>query len=185
MSGARLRSGRWIHALVVTVGVTCSPSVLDAQTGDDLPQASTVSAIAGSETSTFIDSTLVGRDAADLVGKWIRVFTADRPAGFITKVTAFDSETGQLTLQDPLPAGAVKHIHGDQFAFVGDIQGIKAEEFEFIKKLGELSDPLLGVRHGYTAVVEISIGDDAHRRCVLTQRGQGLNRAGYAAKGVN
>ena len=108
MSGARLRSGRWIHALVVTVGVTCSPSVLDAQTGDDLPQASTVSAIAGSETSTFIDSTLVGRDAADLVGKWIRVFTADRPAGFITKVTAFDSETGQLTLQDPLPAGAVK-----------------------------------------------------------------------------
>src|SRR4029078_7677515 len=73
-----------------------------------LPLASTVTAIAASKTASFTDATLIGTDASELVGKWIRVFTESNPAGLITQITAFDSTTGRITLQDQLPAGAVK-----------------------------------------------------------------------------
>ena len=73
-----------------------------------LPLASTVTAISGSTTTTFVDATLIGKEASELVGKWIRLFTPDAPAGFITQITAFDSATGQITLANQLSAGAIE-----------------------------------------------------------------------------
>ena len=80
----------------------------ETQEPEPLPLASTVTAIGGGQTKTFTDATLIGKDESELVGKWIRVFTADQPAGLIVQITAFDSDTGAITLKDPLPAGAVE-----------------------------------------------------------------------------
>jgi hypothetical protein len=108
MFGGTLREAGVVLVQVAAFVAICSTSALQAQTAEDPPQASTVSAFDESELTTFVDKTLIGRDESDVVGKWIRVFTADHPAGVITKVIAFDSGTGMLTLEDPLPAGAVK-----------------------------------------------------------------------------
>ncbi len=74
---------------------------------EPLPLASTITAIANGQTHSFTDKTLIGKDASEFVGKWIRVFTDDKPAGLIIQITAFNTDTGEVTLQDALPAGAV------------------------------------------------------------------------------
>jgi hypothetical protein len=109
------RSGKRALArllLVALINQWTAPLALAAQTQAQepapLPQASTITSIADTETTTFIDTTLIGKDESELVGKWVRVFTEDEPAGRITQITAFDGETGEITLQDPLPAGAVE-----------------------------------------------------------------------------
>ncbi len=74
---------------------------------EPLPLASTITAIASGQTHSFTDKTLIGQDESEFVGKWIRVFTEEQPAGLIIQITAFDTDTGEITLQDALPADAV------------------------------------------------------------------------------
>jgi hypothetical protein len=104
---ARLVLVAVLHQWMAPQAFAAAPQA-QQQESEPLPLASTVTAITSSKTTTFTDATLIGKDASALVGKWIRVFSADHPAGFITQITAFDSATGKITLNDQLPAGAVQ-----------------------------------------------------------------------------
>ena len=93
----------------------------DAEDAAPLPLASTVTAIPNGQTTTFTDASLIGKDDSELVGKWIRVFTDERPAGLIIQITAFDGDTGTITLADPLPAGVVSVNDAYQLADNRDV----------------------------------------------------------------
>ncbi len=62
---------------------------------------STVTGDSAGGSNTFTDAALIGEDADELVGKWIRV-PGDGTPDFITRVEAFDSATGEMTLRDAI-----------------------------------------------------------------------------------
>jgi uncharacterized protein YhjY with autotransporter beta-barrel domain len=62
---------------------------------------STVTGHSAAGSNIFTDAALIGEDPDELVGKWIRV-SGDGTPDFITRVEAFDSVTGEMTLRNAI-----------------------------------------------------------------------------------
>lgn len=72
---------------------------------------STVTGDSASGSTTFVDASLIGQPSGNVVGKWVRFLTGDN-ADFYTRIEAFDSGTGTITLAQGLP-GDLKALEVD------------------------------------------------------------------------
>src|SRR5262245_41159910 len=85
--------------IAIFVFTSSAPLAYAAQSPADQIQTSTISSIAETQTTTFTDASMKNHDATDFENHWIRIVTSSNPAGFLTKIVAFDSATGTFTLQ--------------------------------------------------------------------------------------
>jgi uncharacterized protein YhjY with autotransporter beta-barrel domain len=103
--------------------------------GTDSDLTSTVTEEAASGATAFTDESLKGKPEEELVGKWVR-FLSGKNEDFVSKVSAFDPETGTVTL-----SGALQELEKDDRYTVSEARsgtsGSVAQAFAAGIDLGE------------------------------------------------